>query len=40
VELFRNFFERIVWQCMENRLVEGSKLFCDSSLVQADASCN
>jgi len=40
VELFRSFFERIVWQCVENGLVDGSKLFCDSSLVQADASCN
>lgn len=40
VELFRNFFERIVWQCVEAGLVDGSKLFCDSSLVQADASCN
>ncbi|HEX7233358.1 MAG TPA: IS1182 family transposase [Candidatus Binatia bacterium] len=39
-ELFRSFFERIVWQCVENGLVDGSKLFCDSSLVQADASCN
>jgi transposase len=40
VELFRNFFERIVWQCVENGLIDGSKLFCDSSLVEADASCN
>ena len=40
VELFRSFFERIVWQCVESGLVDGSKLFCDSSLVQADASCN
>src|SRR5215471_8454929 len=40
VELFQEFFERIVWQCVENGLVDGSKLFCDSSLVQADASCN
>lgn len=40
VELFRDFFERIVWQCVENGLVDGSKLFCDSSLVQADAWCN
>ena len=37
VELFRSFFERIVWQCVENGLVDGGKLFCDSSLVQADA---
>jgi transposase len=40
VELFRSFFERIVWQCVEAGLVDGKKLFCDSSLVQADASCN
>ncbi len=40
VELFQSFFERIVWECVENGLVDGRKLFCDSSLVQADASCN
>jgi len=40
VALFQSFFERIVWQCVEARLVDGKKLFCDSSLVQADASCN
>jgi len=40
VEVFRSFFERIVWQCVKKGLVDGSKLFCDSSLVQADASCN
>jgi len=40
VEAFQRFFERIVWQCVEARLVDGSKLFMDSSLVQADASNN
>ncbi len=40
VELFQSFFERIVWQCVEAGLVDGRKLFCDSSLVQANASCN
>ena len=40
VELFRRFFERIVWQCVESGLVDGRKLFCDSSLIEADASCN
>jgi transposase len=40
VELFRSFFERIVWQCVEARLVDGRKLFCDASLIEADASCN
>ncbi len=39
-ELFRRFFERIVWQCVESGLVDGKKLFCDSSLIEADASCN
>jgi transposase len=40
VELFRSFFERIVWQCVEVGLVDGRKLFCDSSLIEADASRN
>jgi transposase len=38
VEAFKNFFERIVWQCVQAGLVDGSKLFMDSSLVQANAS--
>jgi len=40
VEAFRDFFERIVWQCVEAGLVEGSKVFVDSSLVEANASNN
>lgn len=40
VEAFRRFFERVVWQCVEAGLVDGSKLFIDSSLVDADASNN
>jgi transposase len=40
VEAFQHFFERIVWQCVEAGLVDGSRLFMDSSLVQADASNN
>ena len=40
VEAFRNFFERIVWRCVEAGLVDGSKIFVDSSLVDADASNN
>ncbi len=40
VNLFRAFFERVVWQCVESGLIDGRKLFCDSSLVEADASCN
>jgi transposase len=35
---FKRFFERIVWQCVEAGLVDGSKIFMDSSLIQADAS--
>ncbi|HYA15436.1 MAG TPA: transposase [Syntrophales bacterium] len=40
LEVFRSFFERIVWQCVEMGLVDGTKLFMDSSLIQADASNN
>ena len=40
VEAFRSFFERIVWQCVGAGLVDGSKIFVDSSLVDADASNN
>lgn len=40
VETFRSFFERIVWQCVEAGLVDGSKLFIDSSLIDANASNN
>jgi IS5 family transposase len=38
VEVFKNFFERIVLQCVQAGLVDGSKIFVDSSLVDADAS--
>ena len=38
VETFKRFFEMIVWQCVEAGLVDGSKIFVDSSLVDADAS--
>ena len=37
---FKSFFERIVWQCIEAGLVDGSKIFMDASLIQADASIN
>ena len=37
---FKHFFERIVCQCVAAGLVEGSKIFMDSSLIQADASNN
>ena len=40
VEAFRSFFERIVWQCVQAGLVDGAKLFMDSSLIEADASNN
>lgn len=40
VDAFQTFFERVVRQCMEAGLVDGTKLFMDSSLVEADASNN
>jgi transposase len=40
VELFQSFFERIVRQCVEAGLVDGRKIFVDSSLVDANASNN
>jgi len=40
IEVFRSFFERIVWQCVESGLVGGEKLFIDASLIDADASKN
>jgi transposase len=40
VETFKRFFERIVWQCTEAGLIEGSTLFVDASLIEADASNN
>jgi len=36
--IFRSFFETIVVQCVEAGLVDGSKIFLDASLVEADAS--
>lgn len=38
VEAFRALFERTVRDCVAARLVNGRKLFCDSSLVEANAS--
>ena len=40
VAAFKTFFERIVWQCVDAGLVDGSKLFMDGCLIQADASNN
>ena len=37
-DVFRRTFEQIVYQCVEQGLVDGSKIFVDSSLVEADAS--
>jgi transposase/uncharacterized protein (UPF0179 family) len=37
-EVFKSFFERIVIQCVEAGLVDGSKIFVDSSLIDANAS--
>jgi transposase len=39
-DAFKTFFENIIWQCVEAGLIDGSKLFMDSSMVQADASNN
>ena len=39
-EVFKQFFERIVSQCVRAGLVDGSKIFMDSSLIDADASNN
>jgi len=36
--IFQSFFERIVLQCVQAGLVDGSKIFLDASLVEADAS--
>ncbi|UCD81517.1 MAG: IS1182 family transposase [Desulfobacterales bacterium] len=40
VSAFRTFFDRIVYQCQDAGLIDGRKLFMDSSIVQADASNN
>ena len=40
VNVFQSFFERIVLQCVEAGLVDGRKIFVDSSLVDANASNN
>jgi transposase len=37
-EVFKRFFERIVVQCVDAGLVDGTKIFMDSSLIDADAS--
>ena len=40
VVVFQSFFERIVRQCVEAGLVDGRKIFVDSSLVDANAANN
>ena len=40
VAVFERFFKRIVQQCVKEGLVDGSKLFTDSSFIDADASNN
>ena len=37
-EVFRSFFVRVLWSCVEAGLVDGSKIFCDGSLIDAKAS--
>src|SRR4030043_1755784 len=37
-EVFQRFFERVVRQCVEAGLVDGRKIFVDSSLIDADGS--
>lgn len=37
-DLFKGFFERIVYQCVEAGLIEGKKIFVDASLIDANAS--
>jgi transposase/uncharacterized protein (UPF0179 family) len=37
---FKTFFEQIVLQCVDAGLIDGRKLFADSSIMQADASNN
>jgi transposase len=38
--VFQSFFERIVLQCGQAGLIDGSKIFIDSSLIDANASNN
>jgi transposase len=38
LKIFRSFFERIVEECVEARLVRGEELFIDSTKVEADAA--
>jgi transposase len=37
-EVFKGLFERVVGQCVQAGLVDGTKIFVDSSLIEANAS--
>ena len=39
-DAFKHFFERIVLQCVKAGLVDGTRIFMDASLIDADASNN
>ena len=39
-EVFKGFFERIVTQCVKTGLIDGTKIFMDGSLIDANASNN
>ena len=39
-EIFKHFFERIVVQCVKKGLIDGTKIFMDASLIDANASNN
>lgn len=39
-KVFKDFFERIVVQCVNKGLVDGTKIFMDASLIDANASNN
>jgi transposase len=40
VDAFKVFFERVLHKCVKEGLVDGSKIFTDASLIDADASRN
>ena len=39
-DVFKGFFERIVTQCVKTGLIDGTKIFMDGSLIDANASNN
>jgi transposase len=40
IDAFRRFFERVVSQCVEQGLIDGTKVFVDASFIEANASNN